>query len=118
MRPGPDDEMRARVEIDGLTYPLPRGTDVAALRERIEAAARAEPTFVSFATSDGLASVLVHPTSRVFLFQVKASDEGASPQTSADCRIGTSERRGEPPWDQEVNSSMTSSPRAFSRSIM
>ncbi|CAI7655891.1 unnamed protein product [Penicillium discolor] len=71
MRPGPYDEMRARVEIDGLTYLLPRGTDVVALRERIEAAARVEPTFVSFATSDGLASVLVHPTSRV-----RASDDG------------------------------------------
>ncbi|WP_303709487.1 MULTISPECIES: hypothetical protein [Microbacterium] len=76
MRPGPDDEMQARVEIDGLTYLLPRGTDVVALRERIEAAARVEPTFVSFATSDGLASVLVHPTSRVFLFQVRASGDG------------------------------------------
>ena len=54
-----------------------------------EAAARAEPTFVSFATSDGLASVLVHPTSRVFLFQVKASDEGSL----------ASDLGGLPDWD-------------------
>ncbi len=67
--------MRARAEIDGLTYLLPPGTDIDDLRGRIEAAARTEPTFVSFATSDGIASVLVHPTSRVFVFQVRASDQ-------------------------------------------
>ena len=74
MRPGPDDEIRARAEIDGLTYPLPPGTDVDALREGIQSAARAEPTFVSFATSDGIASVLVRPTSQVFIFQVRVTD--------------------------------------------
>lgn len=55
------------IRFDDDSYPLPPGSDLANLMERIEAAARSDAAaaFVTFATAGSLVSVLIGSRTRV-----------------------------------------------------
>ncbi|WP_136044227.1 hypothetical protein [Microbacterium sp. K41] len=54
------------ITFDDETYPLPPGSDVVALMDRIEAAAHSDTAaFVTFATAGSLVSVLIGAHTRV-----------------------------------------------------
>ncbi|MFJ4255278.1 hypothetical protein [Microbacterium sp. NPDC090003] len=63
----PRTNTRARIDIDGREFLLDGDRDLLALMERIEAAARTEPTFVDISDRNGLVSVLVSPGARVVI---------------------------------------------------
>lgn len=72
-----------RISFDAETYQLPVGGDLTAIMERVESAARSEPTFVTFAAPRELVSVLVGPHTRVTVTVYSSGDEESS-GTAAD----------------------------------
>lgn len=67
-----------RISFDAETYQLPVGADLTAIMERVESAARSEPTFVTFAAAHELISVLVGMYTRVTVTVDPSGDEESS----------------------------------------
>lgn len=72
----------ARISFNGETHQLPTGSDLPALMDRIESAARGETTFVTFAALHESVSVLVGARTNVTL-TVDTAD-GSAPLDTPD----------------------------------
>lgn len=63
------DSLRTRVAIDGHDFYLTSATDLTDVMSRIQNIARTEPGFLTLATTNGIASVLINACTRVIVQQ-------------------------------------------------
>lgn len=67
MRPIDEGMTWTQLEIDGHFFALRDPGSVTEVMSQIEAIARTEPSFLTIATAEGIASVLITPHTRVFV---------------------------------------------------
>lgn len=84
------DSLRTRVAIDGHDFYLTSGSDLTDVMSRIQNIARTEPGFLTLATTNGIASVLISASTRVIIQQ--------EPDYSASGAIETAQSY-DPEWD-------------------
>ncbi|RUQ06978.1 hypothetical protein D8M34_05780 [Microbacterium sp. HSID17254] len=61
------DSLRTRVAIDGHDFYLPSTADLTDVMSRIQNIARTQPGFLTLATTNGIASVLINAVTRVVI---------------------------------------------------